>query len=77
MARGLAAEVGYDFTWQNEFATIEEGIEAAIKKYNKDTVLAGLGEVREKEREHLGRVRAPDCRSNEAVWHADKRPDMA
>lgn len=53
MARGLAAEVGYDFIWQNEFATVEEGIEAAIKKYNKDTVLAGLGEKREKEREHL------------------------
>tara|TARA_R100001440_G_scaffold24162_1_gene39202 strand:+ start:190 stop:951 length:762 start_codon:yes stop_codon:yes gene_type:complete len=53
MARGLATEVGYDFMWQNEFSTEQEAIEAAIKKFNADTMFEGVGEKRDKEREHI------------------------
>ena len=53
MARGSAVEVGYDYTWQNEFGTLEEGVQKAIEYYNTQTAFANLGDKRDKERETI------------------------
>jgi len=51
-ARGSAVEVGYDYIWQNEFGTLDEGVGKAVEYYNRQTALS-LNDKREKEREHI------------------------
>ncbi len=50
MARGNAVEVGYDYFWKNEFATVDEAVDEAVKYYNRETALVVGQEKRDKER---------------------------
>ena len=53
MARGNAVEKALEFALTEEFATVDEAVELAIKEFNRETALVVSQEDRDKEREDL------------------------